>query len=151
MGTVLRLLLPPDATAPRLARRALDTLPRRLDPLLRRLELLISELVMNGVKHARLRPSEHIELTIQEGENYVRVEVLDPGRGYDDAQAGWRRVQDGDEQTNNLREDGYGFHIVRTEADRAGVQWNMGTLAWFEMTVGPEMYGRPLPASSREV
>lgn len=139
MGTVLRLLLPPDSTAPRLARGALDNLPPRLDPLLRKLELLISELVMNSVKHAGLRPSDHIGLSIQEGGNYLRVEVLDPGRGYDDAQAGWRHMQDRDGRTDYLREDGYGFHIVRTEADRAGVQWNMGTLAWFEMMVQPEM------------
>lgn len=138
MGTILRLLLPPDASAPRLARRALHDLPRRIDPLLPTLELVITELVTNSVQHAGLLPSDHIELAIQDGENHLRVEVLDPGRGYDDAQAGWGRVRDGDGQPG-LHEDGYGFHIVSIEADRAGIQWNMGTLAWFEMTVEPEM------------
>jgi anti-sigma regulatory factor (Ser/Thr protein kinase) len=138
MGTILKLLLPPDASAPRLARGALHNLPSRIDRLLPTLELLITELVTNSVKHAGLLPSDHIELAIQDDENLLRVEVLDPGRGYDDAQAGWGRVRDGDGQPG-LHEDGYGFHIVSREADRAGIQWNSGTLAWFELRVEPEV------------
>jgi anti-sigma regulatory factor (Ser/Thr protein kinase) len=134
MALMLNCQLPPDRTAPHLARQALKDLPARLRPLLPNLELLVSELVSNSVTHAGLRPSDHIELDIQDGGAFLRVEVLDPGRCYDDAQAGWSGTRK-DEDPGAPH--GYGVRIVNATAERAGIHWNMGTVAWFELTVDP--------------
>jgi signal transduction histidine kinase len=93
MRTMIRLRLSPGPAAPGRARVALQDLPPRVQPLLPSLELLVSELVTNSVQHARLVPSDQIELVVHDGGGYLRVEVIDPGAGYDDAQAGWRGVR----------------------------------------------------------
>jgi len=135
MRSLLGRQLPPGEAAPGLARRALHDLPRRFWPLLPNLELLVSELVTNSVTHGELLPSDHIGLAVHDGGTYLRVEVLDPGRAYDDAQAGWRRVAD-DEGVDPRGQHGFGLGIVQEVADRAGVHWNMGTVGWFEVVVG---------------
>jgi anti-sigma regulatory factor (Ser/Thr protein kinase) len=137
MRSMLNRQLPPDPTAPHLARRALQDLPARLRPLLPRLELLVSELVSNSVTHAELQSSDHIELDVQDGGAFLRVEVLDPGRCYDDAQAGWSRTREDDDRVDPGAPHGYGVRIVNATAERAGIHWNMGTVAWFEFAVDP--------------
>ncbi len=65
----------------------------------------------------------------------VRVEVGDPGRCYEDAQAGWSRAHyDPDGAASNRA---YGLVIVSSAADRSGIRWADGTIAWFEIAVGP--------------
>jgi anti-sigma regulatory factor (Ser/Thr protein kinase) len=134
---MLNCQLPPDRTAPHLARRALQDLPERLRPLIPNLQLLVSELVSNSVTHAGLQPSDHIELDVQDGGSYLRVEVLDPGRCYDDARAGWSGTGNDDDRVDPGAPHGYGVPIVNATAERAGIHWNMGTVAWFELAVDP--------------
>jgi anti-sigma regulatory factor (Ser/Thr protein kinase) len=134
MRTMLRLRLVPGPTAPRLARLALRGLPARVQALVPSLELLVSELVTNSVVHAHLRSSDDIELAVYDGGGYVRVEVVDAGTGYDEAQDGWRRapsLSDG----GPLSRHGLGIPVVNRIADRSGVIWDMGTVAWFEMNL----------------
>jgi anti-sigma regulatory factor (Ser/Thr protein kinase) len=85
MRAVLTRGLPPDATAPRLARSALDELPSHLGPDRAGLRLMVCELVTNCVRHAHLAPSQRIELVVFEVGAGIRVEVRDPGGGYDAA------------------------------------------------------------------
>src|SRR4030095_1829668 len=136
MRSMLGRRLPPDDAAPALARGALRDLPRRFWPLLPNLELLVSELVTNSVTHGELLPSDHIDLDVQDGGMYLRVEVLDPGRGYDGAQAGWGHVR-ADTGPDPRGRRGNGLRFMREVAERAGVHWNMGTVAWFEVAVDP--------------
>src|ERR687887_651031 len=77
MRTLLRRALPPDATAPGLARRALGELPPRLGVDPADLRLMVSELVTNSVRHAQAAPSERIKLDIFEMEAGIHVEVRD--------------------------------------------------------------------------
>ena len=45
--------------------------------------LLVSELVTNSVRHGGLRPDQEIELTVQASPNHLRVEVAEPGEGFE--------------------------------------------------------------------
>jgi hypothetical protein len=136
--TMLKCQLPPAPAAPGLARRALHDLPARIQPLVPTLELLVSELVTKSGTHAGLLAYDHIELAVQDGGTYLRVEVLDPGRGYDEAQAAWGHRRDDDDGAGFARRHGYGLTIVSAAAERAGVHWNMGTLTWFEFAIEPD-------------
>lgn len=133
MRTMLELRLPSGPSAPRRARLSVRELPARVQPLVPSLELLVSELVTNSVLHARLLPSEDIGLAVYDGGGYLRVEVTDPGSAYDDAQAGWRRAPS--LVGSPLPHHGLGIPVVSGIADRSGVMWDMGTVAWFEMTL----------------
>jgi anti-sigma regulatory factor (Ser/Thr protein kinase) len=139
MRTMISRLLPPGPTALRLARRALQDLPPRMQPVLPSLELLVSELVTNSVKHALLLPSDHVALEVMDADDYLRVEVRDPGRAYDDARAGWRGARNQGDGAGQRAQGGLGLVLVREEANRPGVGLEDGTtLAWFEITVEPE-------------
>jgi len=104
--------------------------------------LLVSELVSNCVLHADLLPSDHIGLVVEDLGRCVRVEVADPGRAYDDAKAGWSRAVGDSEPSGqlvrNLADRAYGLLLVHSEADRCGLSWDDGTVAWFEIAVDPE-------------
>ena len=45
--------------------------------------LLVSELVTNAVRHAGVGPEEGLELEFEMSPRHVRVEVADPGKGFD--------------------------------------------------------------------
>lgn len=99
------------------------------------LELLVSELVANSVRHASLVPSDQILLVVEDLGDSVRVEVGDPGRCYEDARAGWSRaLNDPDGAASN---QAYGLAIVSSAAERSGVRWDDGTVAWFEIPSEP--------------
>jgi anti-sigma regulatory factor (Ser/Thr protein kinase) len=132
MRTLLSVQLPPDATAPGMARMALRDLPVGVHPDVATLEMLVSELVTNSVKHALLASMDEIELVVRDGGDRLRVEVRDPGKGYDEAVAGWSRTSDAP-PSRPLAQDGYGLLLVSAVADRSGVSWENGTLAWFEL------------------
>jgi anti-sigma regulatory factor (Ser/Thr protein kinase) len=129
------LRLPPSEIAPGLARRAVRELPPRIESSLPTLELLVSELVSNCVQHAHLLPSDTIDLTVEDLGRSVLVEVTDPGRAYDDAWAAWSHVDDAHPGDRRSVEHGFGLRIVNVVADRCGLRWDDGTLAWFEMTL----------------
>lgn len=135
-ATSLRgLPLPPDQGAPGLARRAVRGLPSRIQHLTPTLELLVSELVTNSVLHAGLLPTERIVMRVKDLGTHLRVEVADPGRGYEEARAGWARARAG--KDGHVGEHGYGLGLVLGAADRAGVRWDEGTVAWFELGIDP--------------
>jgi anti-sigma regulatory factor (Ser/Thr protein kinase) len=135
MQTVLRHRLPPSIEAPGQARAALRELPSRLQPQVPALELLVSELVANSVRHGSLLPSDQIVLVVEDLGDSVRVEVGDPGRCYKEAQAGWSRAHD--DPDGAASKGAYGLVIVNSAADRSGVRWEDGTVAWFEIPSEP--------------
>jgi anti-sigma regulatory factor (Ser/Thr protein kinase) len=133
MRTMLTRGLPPDATAPRLARSALAELPSHLRPGRADLRLMVSELVTNCVRHAHLAPSQRIELVIFELTAGIRVEVKDPGGGYQAATKalGEPRGRPGSDEP--LPQGGFGLMVIAALADRYGVRQDQGTVVWFEV------------------
>lgn len=86
-------------------------------------ELLLSELVTNSVTHGRVGPGDSLGLRLGASPDRVRVEVLDPGPGFDPAA---RR----DPQAPG----GFGLHLVRELADSWGVSAaETPTKVWFEL------------------
>jgi anti-sigma regulatory factor (Ser/Thr protein kinase) len=133
MRTVLTRDLPPDATAPRLARSALAELPSHLAPDRADLRMMVCELVTNCVRHAHLAASQRIELVIFETTVGIRVEVKDPGGGYKAAAKalGEPRGRPGPDEP--LPQGGFGLMVIAALADRYGVRQDRGTVVWFEM------------------
>jgi anti-sigma regulatory factor (Ser/Thr protein kinase) len=113
----------PDAAAE--ARRALarfaDHVPERR---LRDVRLLVSELVTNAVRHAGLSPDDKIRLLVQHRDSVLRVEVHDPGTGFEPRPP----VPD------PARASGWGLYLVDELADRWGMEGTRGgTRIWFEL------------------
>jgi anti-sigma regulatory factor (Ser/Thr protein kinase) len=133
MRRLLSRAFPPDATAPGLARRALSELPPGLGPDLADLRLMVSELVTNCIKHAGLAPSDRIGLEIFEMEPGVRVEVRDPGRGYEMATKALRAIPGRPEPHESFALSGFGFMVIAALADRFGARRDGGTVMWFEV------------------
>ncbi len=115
--------LPPTEQAPAAARRSLDRLHGQLDPEgLETMRLLVSELVTNSVRHARIEDGL-INVSVQENPRALRVAVTDPGVGFDKRPG---RPQPGDHA-------GWGLHLVEQLADRWGVSRDGETMVWFEI------------------
>lgn len=113
--------LPKETTAPAQARRLLDCVAERLPQ--RRLEdarLLVSEVVANAVEH--VETPGHIEILVRFEDGRLRVEVTDPGDGFEPPPA---------RDPANSR--GWGLQFVRTLSDEWGVADGGGTRVWFEM------------------
>jgi anti-sigma regulatory factor (Ser/Thr protein kinase) len=113
-----------DQNAPRLARSAVGTLVG-IDPRLRRdLTIIVSELVANAVRHAPRVEGGRIVLSVHEVPGAFRVEVRDPGHGFDPT-------------PDRSREGGLGLLIV----GHLAVDWGMidgtGTTVWCELPVSP--------------
>ena len=116
--------LEPTEHAPAAARRSLDRLDGQLDAAgLETMRLLVSELVTNSVRHARLEDSGWINLSIEENPRALRVAVTDPGVGFDERPG---PPQPGDPS-------GWGLHLVEQLADRWGVSRDGETSVWFEI------------------
>jgi anti-sigma regulatory factor (Ser/Thr protein kinase) len=112
----------PDSAAE--ARRALGEVSDHLPP--RRLEdarLLVSELVTNAIRHAGLDDDDVIRLVVVSGDRALRIEVCDPGPGFDV----------GEPTPDPARPTGWGLYLVRELADRWGVERNELTRVWFEL------------------
>jgi anti-sigma regulatory factor (Ser/Thr protein kinase) len=112
----------PDSAAE--ARRALGEVSDHLPP--RRLEdarLLVSELVTNAIRHAGLDDDDVIRLVVVSGDRALRIEVCDPGPGFDA----------GEPTPDPARPTGWGLYLVRELADRWGVERNELTRVWFEL------------------
>jgi anti-sigma regulatory factor (Ser/Thr protein kinase) len=118
----------PDSAAE--ARRALGEVSDHLSP--RRLEdarLLVSELVTNAIRHAALVDGDLIRLIVVTGETALRIEVCDPGRGFDAAEPL--------PHPDPTQPSGWGLYLVRELSDRWGVERDGGTRVWFELDAGP--------------
>ena len=115
----------PDSAAE--ARRALGEVSDHLTP--RRLEdarLLVSELVTNAIRHAGLGDSDVIKLVVVTGDRVLRIEVCDPGPGFDV----------GEPEPDPARPSGWGLYLVRELSDRWGVERAEQTRVWFELDRG---------------
>lgn len=116
--------LSPTERAPAAARHSLDRLAGRLDPDgLETMRLLVSELVTNSVRHARLEDGGWINVSVHETPRALRVAVTDPGVGFEQRPG---PPQAGDPS-------GWGLHIVEQLADRWGVSHDGETRVWFEI------------------
>lgn len=116
--------LSPTERAPAAARQSLDRLAGRLDPDgLETMRLLVSELVTNSVRHARLENGGWINVSVQETPRALRVAVTDPGIGFEQRPG---PPQPGDPS-------GWGLHIVEQLADRWGISNDGETKVWFEI------------------
>ena len=116
----LALRLDADPRAALVARREIRSFTAGLgEPVRSNLVLLVSELVTNSLRHARLGPESwvHVEATITP--DLVRVEVEDPGGRFPSAPD-----LDG--------EGGWGLILVDRIASRWGVARDEQTRVWFE-------------------
>jgi anti-sigma regulatory factor (Ser/Thr protein kinase) len=125
---------PPTPDSVAAARRSLGRLAGHVpEPLLSDLRLLVSELVTNSVRHARLGSKDVIELRVALSGDSVRLEVADPGPGFEatlrppgpDGSSGW------------------GLHVVDAIADRWGVDHRDSTRVWVEINRPSEPRKRP--------
>jgi anti-sigma regulatory factor (Ser/Thr protein kinase) len=88
--------------------------------------LLVSELVGNSMRHARLGPNDTIRVTAEVENDRLRVDVIDGGRGGGPPVAGGIRPSPG-------AESGWGLYLVETLATR----WGHGAgRYWFELDIG---------------
>jgi anti-sigma regulatory factor (Ser/Thr protein kinase) len=123
---VLRHTFRADATAPGAARAALvESLAHEVaKPVLRTAELLVSELVSNSVRHARMPVGGSLEVRTEVDHGVLRVEVFDPGSG--------REVAPRKPDTEGG--GGFGLMLVERLARRWGAETYAGTRVWFELT-----------------
>ena len=107
-----------------MARRALADVAEEISP--RRLadaRLLVSELVTNALRHAELGDADVITLVLEADERALRIEVRDPGPGFELAEPA----------PDPARSSGWGLYLVRELADRWGVERGPATCVWFEL------------------
>jgi anti-sigma regulatory factor (Ser/Thr protein kinase) len=117
-----RLAVSPEAASH--ARRALDVLATAMPAArLHDLRLLVSELVTNAVRHANLAAEDMIVLVIDDANRRLRVEVEDPGGGFEPSEP----------SPDPTRPSGWGLYLVARLADRWGVDSHDRTLVWFEL------------------
>jgi integral membrane sensor domain MASE1/anti-sigma regulatory factor (Ser/Thr protein kinase) len=123
----LAVELEPGPQCPAEARSAISPLAAALDTqVYLDLSLLVSELVTNSVRHARLRPPDLVRLQVGLSDRVVRVEVSDPGEGF------------GANVPEPVRRGpgGWGLFLTERLADRWGIEREEGwTTVWLEMDV----------------
>jgi anti-sigma regulatory factor (Ser/Thr protein kinase) len=109
------------------ARNALLALDSRVDTqCLDDIRLLVSELVTNAVRHADGPRGGGVTLDVTIESSRVRVEVADPGAGF--------QPQPRDAEMS--RPGGWGLYLVDRIADRWGVVRNHLNRVWFEIDNG---------------
>jgi anti-sigma regulatory factor (Ser/Thr protein kinase) len=124
------LALEPRPESARLARRALHAHGLHED-IEHTVTLLATEIVGNSVRHGALRPDQRIVFFARLNDDFARVEVADPGAGFDPAA---------------VRTEGYGLRLLGTLAARWGVDCAKGCRVWFEVDRRqrrPGRFGRP--------
>jgi anti-sigma regulatory factor (Ser/Thr protein kinase) len=114
--------LPQDSRTVPAARDALDVLASHVTPAhLEDARLLVSELVTNSLRHAELGPDDRIELSVDVGGGRVRIQVVDPGRGF---AIGARQRPEG---------QGLGLMLLSRIADAWSITVDGETSVWFEL------------------
>jgi anti-sigma regulatory factor (Ser/Thr protein kinase) len=117
------LRLVPDASAPGAARRALEGLRSSLgDDAAEEAALLLSEVVTNAVRHANLDEHDSIRVHVRLRPGLVRVDVADPGGGFDPERD---RIEG--------PETGWGLRLLDRLSVRWGVERGTHTTVWFEV------------------
>jgi anti-sigma regulatory factor (Ser/Thr protein kinase) len=118
----LRLPQRPEATSA--ARHGLGGLACHVERgLLEDLKLLVTELVANSVRHGPLAGAAEVALDVRVSPERVRVEVSDPGNGFEPHERTRGRDEAG----------GWGLFLVDRLSDRWGVAGNGHTLVWLEI------------------
>jgi anti-sigma regulatory factor (Ser/Thr protein kinase) len=126
IGSELSVRFDRGPSAASAARNALLALDERLDgKTLDDIRLLVSELVTNAIRHAEAEGGT-VELNVTIDRGRVRVEVADPGAGFE--------PQPRDDEMN--RPGGWGLYLVDRIADRWGVVRNRMNRVWFELDAG---------------
>jgi anti-sigma regulatory factor (Ser/Thr protein kinase) len=106
------------------ARNALTALEGKVDArLLGDVRLLVSELVTNSVRHSDAHARDVVHMSVSVTETSLRVEVADPGKGFEP------KPRDAD----RTRPGGWGLVLVDELSDRWGVARDQLTRVWFEM------------------
>ena len=116
--------LPASPEAAREARKALGELaPHVPAHYFDDVRLLVTELVTNSLRHGALGAGDAIHLVVQLEPATLRVEVRDPGSGFD---------VPAPPQTPDLGA-GWGLFLLGRIADRWGIRGRPSTCVWFEM------------------
>jgi anti-sigma regulatory factor (Ser/Thr protein kinase) len=139
MKETLNLRLSGGPTAPARARAAIGSLDRTLAELRGDADLLVSELVTNSVMHAR---ADLVELYASADTERIRIEVSDPGPGFDQRNAVREPSLTGD--------GGYGLNIVDKLSHRWGVNRDGQARVWLEIDRSPAREGRFAPSAGAE-
>jgi anti-sigma regulatory factor (Ser/Thr protein kinase) len=124
VGTALSVRFEHGPSAASAARNALLALEERVEPqTLDDIRLLVSELVTNAVRHGDGPGDAEVELDVTIDRSRMRVEVADPGSGFEP-------LPRDDEMT---RPGGWGLYLVDRIADRWGIVRNQMNRVWFEI------------------
>jgi anti-sigma regulatory factor (Ser/Thr protein kinase) len=128
MRNSIHVRVPAGPDGARAARQQLAGLEREVArEVLDNLRLMVSELVTNSIRHAGLAEGTRIELRVQVGRGRIRVEVSDPGPGFEP-----HLVTPSMYQTS-----GWGLYLVDQLSDRWGVIRGVSTKVWFELDRRP--------------
>ena len=130
MAAKIELTLEPTAQAAAQARIALDDLEHELGAeLIKDLRLMVSGLVTNSIRHAAPERAESVGLCAWLYDNRFKIEVSDPGPGFDPVATAGRKDEIG----------GWGLFIVQSLSDRWGAERRGDrTIVWFEIDLRPE-------------
>ena len=118
-------VLPGDLNAPKAARNliAAELAPVFGEADLYDVRVLVSELVTNAVRHGGADEDRPVRVQLAVEEERVRIEVRDPGRGFDRPASPTPRPEGG----------GNGLVMVQAIASRWDVERGDGTCVWFEI------------------
>ncbi|WP_205698759.1 ATP-binding protein [Conexibacter sp. SYSU D00693] len=119
--TMLEVDIHRDATAPAMARRAVERLGAQLEPeVVPDVKLLVSEIVTNSVKYGGVGDVRLVMAS--DHPRHVRVEVVDQGVGFTPVARDRPKTDVG----------GWGLHLVEALSQRWGVHEG-STHVWFEI------------------
>jgi anti-sigma regulatory factor (Ser/Thr protein kinase) len=120
----------PELGAATAARQALNDLRSQVDDdLLERSRLALTEVITNCVKHARLGPSQLIDVQVALFVALLRIEVKDDGPGFQPALTR--------PDPSSVAAGGWGLWLVDQLTDRWGVDCSHSTRVWLEFDRGP--------------
>ena len=112
------------------ARRALEGLRNYVSTnVFEDVRLLVTELVTNSVRHARLNVGDHVDVSIDCTGARTHVEVADPGPGF----------QPPIRTAESAMGSGWGLFLVSQIADRWGATNGAESFVWFEIDRYEEM------------
>jgi anti-sigma regulatory factor (Ser/Thr protein kinase) len=132
IGSELSVRFDRGPTAASAARNALLSLEAQVEPpVLDDIRLLVSELVTNAIRHADAPSGGEVALDVSIADSAVRVEVADPGEGF--------QPEPRDHEMS--RPGGWGLYLVDRIADRWGVLSNQMNRVWFELESGARTPG----------
>jgi anti-sigma regulatory factor (Ser/Thr protein kinase) len=120
----------PELGAAAATRRALaDFCPQLDDDLLDRSRLAVSEVITNSVKHARLKPSQTIDVQVACSPLLLRIDVTDDGVGFHPPAT--------PPDPGSPGGGGWGLWLIDQLTDRWGVDCSHSARVWLEFDRGP--------------